>query len=702
MMTISPDPNTQLIPATAQVAALAPTAMSTEDGTASPKRKNAKVNNERAKYVPLNLVQPPRVSYAGAAANNPPVMPSKTVPLAPVPQVEPSICAKFLVAGEAMLRPTRDSSAPAIDPSTILPLLGVLIKSVLSHDKKWKHFVMFNSTEYEVIADRDTEYPTELLPSVHPGRIVSIRSDLIVPKQPILASNLFVTQLADIQRWNNLKILTQRLPDGFGKIHYEPTGMHVKVLSSTYKSGPDDKVSYLRPIYNHKTEDYLLIPVSKLTLEDGKETPDLEQSLLPQGTHVKFKFSPGFTNGKPYACNLNLVTILPADNTFGSPPRKVDTIIQAQPGGVPVDLHVAPYGITYRSNRCPLLCRHVSELIPKDALPLYIIHSNSKINDYNTVSVGELDRAFRSALKSNWDQTNLDCIVEMILQIKKSNTLNEHYAQKKKFTVIFQLANQNQQNVISKNIADSFNIHNPTGHKLLHPQCGVLMEFEPTAPTSKGIAKVNAAQILSKAHCSSLRSTHHYTPGYAIPYVKDRGMVELDIAETEIGRSLTFVSILAFADTAKANCLKELNFFVEQDVIQPLPMENNVITIQWKFTKKGEPKNPIVDLITCKEFLKLAKVEEPKVAGRKRKFDKVIHTCYVTPQPAYAKTVLTSLLKYKDVLVMPNNALDENGFMVRTNRPYPSDAFEILKHARGDALDTKNFRYRFLSCNFFF
>jgi hypothetical protein len=130
--------------------------------------------------------------------------------------------------------------------------------------------------------------------------------------------------------------------------------------------------------------------------------------------------------------------------------------------------------------------------------------------------VGELDRAFRTAHKSNWDQTNLDCIVEMILQIKKNNTLNDHNALKKKFTVVFQLANQNQQNVISKNIADSFNIHNSTGHKLLHPQCGVLMEFEPTAPTSKGIAKVNAAQILSKAHCSSLRSTHHYTPGYAL------------------------------------------------------------------------------------------------------------------------------------------------------------------------------------------
>jgi hypothetical protein len=97
-------------------------------------------------------VQPPRVSYAGAAANTLPVKPSNAVPPASVSQEEPSICAKFLVAGEAMLRPTRDSSAPAIDPNTILPTLGVLIKSVLSHDKKWKHYVMFNSTEYEVIA----------------------------------------------------------------------------------------------------------------------------------------------------------------------------------------------------------------------------------------------------------------------------------------------------------------------------------------------------------------------------------------------------------------------------------------------------------------------------------------------------------------------------------------------------------------------
>jgi hypothetical protein len=208
------------------------------------------------------------------------------------------------------------------------------------------------------------------------------------------------------------------------------------------------------------------------------------------------------------------------------------------------------------------------------------------------------------------------------------------------------------------------------------------MELQPTVPTDKGIAKVNAAQILSKAHCSSLRSTHTYPPGYAIPFVKDSGLVEVDIAVQEviIGKSHTHVSILAFGESFKSSPLKEFCINVDKDVVQPLQMENNVIAIQWKFTRKGDPKNPIVDLITNKEFLKLARVEEPKAAGRKRKFDKVIKTCYITPQPAYAKTVLSTLLKYKDVLVMPSNALDEEGMLVRTNRPYPKEAFDILAH----------------------
>ena len=122
---------------------------------------------------------------------------------------------------------------------------------------------------------------------------------------------------------NDINVLTNALPGGFGKIHYEPTGMHVKVMSSTYKSGPDDKVTFLRPIYNHRTEKHLLIPVSALNFEVTKETPVLEQSVLPQGTHVRFKFSPGLATGKTYACNLSLVTILPADNCYGSPPKRV-------------------------------------------------------------------------------------------------------------------------------------------------------------------------------------------------------------------------------------------------------------------------------------------------------------------------------------------------------------------------------------------
>ena len=64
-------------------------------------------------------------------------------------QEQPSICAKFLLAGESMLRPSRLSADSAVDPDTIPPILGVLIKSVLSYDKKWKHYAMFNSTEYD-------------------------------------------------------------------------------------------------------------------------------------------------------------------------------------------------------------------------------------------------------------------------------------------------------------------------------------------------------------------------------------------------------------------------------------------------------------------------------------------------------------------------------------------------------------------------
>ena len=129
-----------------------------------------------------------------------------------------------------MLRPSHVAAEPTADSSKIPPILGVLIKSVLAYDKKWKHYAMFNSTEYEVVAAKDQPFPEALLPSAHPGRIVSIRSDLVTPRSPILATNLHVPELADIQKWNNVKVLLQLLPDGFGKIHYEPTGMHVKVI----------------------------------------------------------------------------------------------------------------------------------------------------------------------------------------------------------------------------------------------------------------------------------------------------------------------------------------------------------------------------------------------------------------------------------------------------------------------------------------
>ena len=82
MMENNPSTNTQLVPWAEHSTAATPSAMSmaTDDGTNSPKRKNAKVNNGKPKFVPFHAEMPPRVSYAGAASN---AAPSKPPPAAP-------------------------------------------------------------------------------------------------------------------------------------------------------------------------------------------------------------------------------------------------------------------------------------------------------------------------------------------------------------------------------------------------------------------------------------------------------------------------------------------------------------------------------------------------------------------------------------------------------------------------------------------
>jgi hypothetical protein len=209
----------------------------------------------------------------------------------------------------------------------------------------------------------------------------------------------------------------------------------------------------------------------------------------------------------------------------------------------------------------------------------------------------------------------------------------------------------------------------------------VLLVLQPTSFSDKGIARVNAAQIFSKSHCSSLSSTHTYAPGYAIPYVKDKGKILAGDVELELGTTLTHISILSFADCAKTSSLKEWDIPVENDVVVPIPLENNIITVQWKPSAgSAGPKNAILGLFAKAEFSKLATVEEPKAADRKRKFGQSIKTVFVTPRPGYVKAVLAILLRFKGILILPNNALDEEGFLVRSNRPYPDMAYDMLKH----------------------
>ena len=706
----APDPSTLLptghmIPVDPTTAAsAAPLAAGTGGVTDSPQRKKSKPFSATMHVSQLQALAaaqqlqpgqvmpslptnppPPKITYAGIATATPKAPAATSTP----PPVKISVCLEAMLAGGKMLRTS--GTAPPVspaDPTSALPALGILIKSVHHNKKQWRHYALFGCTEIEITATKDKGYPDELLPSLHPGRMVCIRSDLLNPKVPIDASFLHVITGDDMQKLNDLRTLATFLPDGFGKIQIEPTGMHVKIMSSTYKYGPDDRHTYLRPIYDNLGKKHLLIPVSHLRIPilNAKESPVLEQAVLPQGTQVQFKIGIDPITGNSFAFNLRLVTILPADNCYGSPPEKMESLTLQQPGGFKVDLHVAPFGIALRSERCDLLTTHVRDRVPKESIALYITHSNCSSSHPQYASVGELDRQFRaSSLKCNWNRANLDQIVEMILFIKKDKRLNDHKAAKKHFTLIFTLANQNLQNIVTNTIAESYNTHKYAGHTLLHKNVGVLLVLQPTSHSNKGIvAQVNAAQILSKAHCSALQSTHTYPPGYLVPYVMDTGG-DLQFDEEEIlGKSHTFLSILKFADGAKDSKLYERLIDVSDLEVEPIKVTNEVIPIQWQpgSHKDGGPSHPILSLLADKDFLMQAEVNYPKQAfkDRKKKFEDVIRTAYIKPKPGYNQSVLSTLMMHKDILILPDNALEDDGFLLRFSRPYPAEAFELVKH----------------------
>ena len=98
--------------------------------------------------------------------------------------------------------------------------------------------------------------------------------------------------------------------------------------------------------------------------------------MLPAGTHVQFKIGMLPSDGGSFAFNLRLCTILPFDNCYGSPPVKMESMVKRQPGGFPIDLHVAPFGISLRSEKCEQLTEHIKAKIPHDSIALHITHSN--------------------------------------------------------------------------------------------------------------------------------------------------------------------------------------------------------------------------------------------------------------------------------------------------------------------------------------
>jgi len=152
-------------------------------------------------------------------------------------------------------------------------------------------------------------------------------------------------------------------------------------------------------------------------------------------------------------------------------------------------------------------------------------------------------------------------------------------------------------------------------------------------------------------------------------------------AEPILGRSHVYLSILVFADIAKSSKLWECLIDIKDDEVDPIKITNEIIPIQWQpgSLKDEDAKHPIVNLLADKDFLLQAEVNHPK-KDRKKKHEKIIRTAYIKPKPGYNNSVLASLRLHKDVLILPDSALEDDGFLLRFSRPYPSEAFELASH----------------------
>jgi hypothetical protein len=421
---------------------------------------------------------------------------------------------------------------------------------------------MFGSSAYTITNDKhikNAPVPEHLDARIHPGRLVFTTQDKLNKNDTIDVSDLTVLDVGHICAAPNFQVMNECAQTGYGKIQQHPVmGKVVQVYQLSYTKGLDVKDTYwmkARMETGEKKE--LLIPVSYMNFSDGKY-PDVHNASLPMGTSVAFTYTLEISSGKPLAANIRLVTFLNSRNMFGTPARRVETIMETQPNGYIVDTHLHPFPIIYRPDRNDLLQKHIADVIvPSQTetihkIYIHFVDEYYTLTDLNNISITSLASWIEFTYQKNWQDASLDQMVEAFVYLKQDDELTKTFLNGDlSVTLVYTLTNHNYFLLAAQQIQNSFNKICQAGHKHLSKETGVVILYAPVTHSPVGkIAQVNSSQLLSKTACSSLKATHTYRAGYKIPYTygpRKKGMIE----ETTMN-----LSLVTYSDNAiKGNTL---------------------------------------------------------------------------------------------------------------------------------------------------
>jgi hypothetical protein len=555
------------------------------------------------------------------------------------------------------------------------PMVGILFTAYHPEpNKPIKRTALFGCSCYTITCPDDQEFPKQLDPALFPLRqVTASASALSNQNMTIDVKELEVFTTLDLCKIHDNESIESFAPVGYGKIIKDSSrGKMVAIFKLSYERGTDNKDTYWSKVRTGKDKKELLIPVSYLNY--SKQYPNLDNTSLPPGTTVSFNYGFEVTTGKNFACNLRIVTLLNSRNMYGSPACRLQSKIVKQPNGHNVDIHVHEHELTIRDEQCALLCKHVKTAAEGAPWLVHVFFRDADANGPDEISIMQLGRYLQHHYNSHWYEASLDQMVEAYVAIKRNNSLsNAFHSKTLAVTFIFSLTNQNYLQLATKQIHDSYNLHNQNGHTHLNKNSGVIVVFRPENHSASGsISQVNHLGLLSKAACSALGKTYTYKPGYAIEYSHNGN---------KRGKTHAFISLAVFSDSAKSQPLLEQLLQPDSSEAPTFTPPNTLIKVQYIPGTASAP-HPVHKTICSEDFQKITEKYNYGTYEASKNFK--YRTVIISAKPGHTKAVIAKLKAHPGVLVMPEDQLDNPGALLRSRVPFPKDAEDIVNAGEVD------------------